>query len=97
MQRKFMYYETTARIQSITKSDMSFCSSRVISAKLVDEETGEVFDVSWASSPTIDGITGLWQSRAKDSFERAWTTCEEGDVVRLFHGKDQNSSYFDII
>ena len=83
-----------AKIRSIKYDDLIFCSSRVISAILVDEN-GEEYHVEWASTPMISGPTVSVGSRNQDSFVRVWKRCKVGDTVRLYHAADQSFNYFE--
>lgn len=83
-----------ARITKISK-DVVF-SSRVIWADLTDKD-GNKYHVAWSNSPSIIGVTGQWISRNKGAFERAWTSCEEGDEVWLYHSADASYNYFEPI
>ena len=84
-----------ARILSMTKDDMKFCSARVIWACLEDVENGQKYHVAWAQSPGVIGVTGTWRSRAQDAFSVAWEKCEVDDVVWLYHPTDSNFNYFE--
>ena len=75
----FNEYLTTARILEIIKDDMTFCSSRVILAKLKIEKSGEIISIQWVNSPTVIGITSFWKSKAMECFDRAWE-CEKGEM-----------------
>lgn len=83
-----------ARITKISKDDMVTCSSRVIWADLTNETNGEKYHVAWADTPSIFGITGIWSSRNKEAFSRAWT-CKEGDEVWLYHAEDSSYNFFE--
>ena len=83
-----------AKIRRIKYDDLIFCSSRVISAILVDEN-GEEYHVEWASTPMISGPTVSVASRNQDSFVRVWKKCKAGDTVRLYHAADQSFNYFE--
>lgn len=83
-----------AKIRRIKYDDLIFCSSRVISAILVDEN-GEEYHVEWASTPMISGPTVSVGSRNQDSFVRVWKRCKPGDDVWLYHASDQSFNYFE--
>lgn len=85
-----------ARITEISKDDMQICSSRVIRAKFEDN-CGNKYQVAWADTPTVIGITGTWDSRNRDAFERAWRSCNVGDEVWLYHAEDSSYNYFEPI
>lgn len=90
-----MMKKIKARIKELTKDDMKICSSKVIWANLVDEQTGDKYHVAWAESPMVIGCTGTWRSRAKDVFDAVWQKCEVGDEVWLYHSGDENFTYFE--
>lgn len=89
-----MVVEKKVKVRCIKYNDMTFCSSRVISAILVDEN-GEEYHVEWASTPMISGPTVSVGSRNQDSFVRVWKKSKAGDTVRLYHAADQSFNYFE--
>lgn len=90
-----MLKKIKARILTITKDDMKICSSRVIWAKVVSIESGDVYCVAWAQTPVIFGITGVWRSRAQDAFQKVWECSQNGDEVWLYHAEDKNVNYLE--
>ena len=85
----------TARILEVTKDDQRICSARLIWAKLEDEKSKDVYQVSWAEMPTVIGPTGVWTSRARYAFTKAWDKCKVGDEVWLYHAEDRNLNFFE--
>lgn len=82
-----------ARILSIDK--FGVCSSKVIWAELKDENKNIVHRIKWGKTPIIDGISGIWCSRASSAFNKVWRKSKEGDEVLLYHSKDPDFSYFE--
>ena len=91
-----MYKTIKARILNITRDDMTFCSARVIRARLEDEKGKEHF-VRMACSPTIIGPTVKMISRNSSQFDAVWNRSKAGDEVYLYHSDDENSTYFETI
>lgn len=82
-----------ARILSMTKDDMTDCSSKCIQAKLLDERQNKQYNVIWGKAPTVIGCTGTWSSTNPNAFEKVWEKCNVGDMVWF----DPIANYFEPI
>lgn len=83
-----------ARITSIIKDDMKYCSSRCIWASLIDEH-GIKYHVAWAKTPDrIDIIDTSWRSMSQRVFDKAWNQTKVGDFVWLYYIEDESNFGF---
>lgn len=82
-----------ARIISIAKDELDFCSSRTITAELLGED-GSRYQVKWPKVPAIFGIENVYSSKKPWHFKEAWTSSKVGDEVVLVHGGDDEHAYF---
>ena len=82
-----------ARILSITKEELKFCSTKRIEAKL-KTYSGEIVDVFMADSPAVITDNSILISKIKRFFYDVWHNAKEGDLVMLVHFDEGSCDYF---
>ena len=81
------------KIAHIVKDDKSFCSARVITATLVDENGKEYF-VDWVTGLAVEKNDGEVEYLETAEFVEAWEKAEIGKNVNLCYADGTNRKMF---